>query len=725
MLGNINEKIKERMKSKTNKIITLITLLLLFLITGYNSNKVIEKIIDEEKMKIEQRYENINKKLDFMNIALYDFKTSSIFKNYFFENLTFEEKQYRKIQLFDELKKRNTIYGKIGYSINVGTEDEDLIFSQEGTLDRKNYYRDHGFPENIEKCERYIVKNNNKINIFFREADDLEKTVIYWIVSLNENDFFAEIYGELENWYITNHKNILNLGNKKENEKKYKKIQEMIIEKKNVENFFREKKIYQFYIPYFYEILFYVQPRINIFNIVLYELFKVVLVIGIIYFMILLGIYLVIKPMKQLARKMGYMKNNNEKELEYIENKIKEISTINEDLNYKITDLKVYQKKKKIKDFLIGITETKGISNLIEESEIFKVKKYRVIIMEIYDIDSVENIFNKFDLSKELILKYFSEDVVCEIVDIDYKSIAFILENIFAKEELYEILKCLAVHIDRNFSLKFTVAVTDAYENLEELPRAYRAAKKILDYKFVFKQERIIFKDNIDESNQKKYYYPIELEAKLIMRTLSSNEISVRRVLEEMFDDKYSRNIDKKYIKEFGGLLYNTLGRMFIELKDMDETIEIKSFKAEELLTIKDADELKNKFEEKIFEICKAVKVKDLSDTESTRIKIERYLDENYMIDISLENLADHLGHSFKYTSVLFKKVMGDNFKNYLSIYRIEKAKELMEYNKDLKIKELAELIGYNSSNTFIRIFRKYEGVSPGKYFGVGEQEGE
>ena len=48
---------------------------------------------------------------------------------------------------------------------------------------------------------------------------------------------------------------------------------------------------------------------------------------------------------------------------------------------------------------------------------------------------------------------------------------------------------------------------------------------------------------------------------------------------------------------------------------------------------------------------------------------------------------------------------------------------EFMEYNKDLKIKELAELVGYNSSNTFIRIFRKYEGVSPGKYFGIGEHE--
>ncbi len=53
-----------------------------------------------------------------------------------------------------------------------------------------------------------------------------------------------------------------------------------------------------------------------------------------------------------------------------------------------------------------------------------------------------------------------------------------------------------------------------------------------------------------------------------------------------------------------------------------------------------------------------------------------------------------------------FKKVIGDNFKNYLSIYRIEKSKEIMQENNGLRIKDLAELVGYNSSNTFIRTFK-------------------
>ena len=74
--------------------------------------------------------------------------------------------------------------------------------------------------------------------------------------------------------------------------------------------------------------------------------------------------------------------------------------------------------------------------------------------MEIFDIDSVDNIFNKFNLSKELMMKYFSEDVLCEEIDIDYKSIAFVLEDIFTTEELQEIFNCIVTHIERNYSLK-------------------------------------------------------------------------------------------------------------------------------------------------------------------------------------------------------------------------------------------------------------------------------
>ena len=708
ILGNINERIKIKLENRNNKIISFVLIIIVLILSSYRTYTIFKTREKDESLRVEEIYKSIDKKFNFLNMTIYDFKISKEFNNYFFEKNKLQNKQYKKLKLFDELKKTNTIYGIIGCSINIIDEEENLVFTSTGTIDKNEYLKNFSQFLKNQNIKRVILKDQEKINIIFKDDNLFDRENIFWLVSLNENDFFSEIKLELDNWYITNKDKLINLGDSN------KRLSLSDIEKK--------KRAKTFIIPYFYEKIIYIPPRINIESIFFNEILKITFIFGILSLLGYLIKYFVVKPIKKLAINLGYMNDTNEKELEYIEHKIQEINLKNKDLEYKISDMRVYQKRKKIKDYLIGLTEKLGIVAL-EDAKILKIKKYRVIIMEIFDIDSVDNIFNKFNLSKELMMKYFSEDVLCEEIDIDYKSIAFILEDTFTTEELQEIFNCIVTHIERNYSLRFTAAITKGYEDMGDLPQAYRAAKKLLDYKFVFKEKKVIFEELLDDENMNKYYYPIELEAKLILRTLSSNELSVRRTLDEIFDSKNSKEIDKKYLKEFTGLLYNTLGRIFIQLKEMNKDIDIKIFNAEEILQLSQLEKIREKFEEKILEICKYTKVKESSDAESIKIKIEKFLEENYMVDISLDNLADYLGHSFKYTSVLFKKVMGDNFKNYLNVYRLEKAKEFMEYNKDLKIKELAELVGYNSSNTFIRIFRKYEGVSPGKYFVIGEHE--
>ena len=705
---NINERIKIKLENRTNRIICFILIIIILILSSYRTYIIFKAKERDESLRVEEIYKSIDKKFTFLNMTIYDFKTSKEFNDYFFRKNKLHNKQYKKLKLFDELKKTNTIYGIIGCSINIIDEEENLVFTSTGTIDKNEYLKNFSQFLKNQNIKRVILKDQEKINIIFKDDNLFDRENIFWLVSLNENDFFSEIKLELDNWYITNKDKLINLGDSN------KRLSLSDIEKK--------KRAKIFIIPYFYEKIIYIPPRINIESIFFNEILKITFIFGILSLLGYLIKYFVVKPIKKLAINLGYMNDTNEKELEYIEHKIQEINLKNKDLEYKISDMRIYQKRKKIKDYLIGLTEKLGIVAL-EDAKILKIKKYRVIIMEIFDIDSVDNIFNKFNLSKELMMKYFSEDVLCEEIDIDYKSIAFILEDTFTTEELQEIFNCIVTHIERNYSLRFTAAITKGYEDMGDLPQAYRAAKKLLDYKFVFKEKKVIFEELLDDENMNKYYYPIELEAKLILRTLSSNELSVRRTLDEIFDSKNSKEIDKKYLKEFTGLLYNTLGRIFIQLKEMNKDIDIKIFNAEEILQLSQLEKIREKFEEKILEICKYTKVKESSDAESIKIKIEKFLEENYMVDISLDNLADYLGHSFKYTSVLFKKVMGDNFKNYLNVYRLEKAKEFMEYNKDLKIKELAELVGYNSSNTFIRIFRKYEGVSPGKYFGIGEHE--
>lgn len=53
---------------------------------------------------------------------------------------------------------------------------------------------------------------------------------------------------------------------------------------------------------------------------------------------------------------------------------------------------------------------------------------------------------------------------------------------------------------------------------------------------------------------------------------------------------------------------------------------------------------------------------------------------------------------------------------DYIHHRRVQEAKYLICNQKEWSVNELAERVGFSSANTFIRVFKKYEGITPGKY---------
>lgn len=97
------------------------------------------------------------------------------------------------------------------------------------------------------------------------------------------------------------------------------------------------------------------------------------------------------------------------------------------------------------------------------------------------------------------------------------------------------------------------------------------------------------------------------------------------------------------------------------------------------------------------------------------RRNLLEYVEQHYNKDISLEKVSSELGLSIHYVSKYFKEKMGMNFIDYLLELRVHKAKALLT-ESELQIQEIAEEVGYLNTNSFIRMFRKYTGVSPGEY---------
>lgn len=95
-------------------------------------------------------------------------------------------------------------------------------------------------------------------------------------------------------------------------------------------------------------------------------------------------------------------------------------------------------------------------------------------------------------------------------------------------------------------------------------------------------------------------------------------------------------------------------------------------------------------------------------------IEIQKHIDHRYVENITLESVADHFYVSKEYLSKMFKIHTGINFLEYVTMKRMEKAKEMiLEHN--LQIKNVAELLGYSDIAHFYKNFKKYHGITPGE----------
>ena len=63
-----------------------------------------------------------------------------------------------------------------------------------------------------------------------------------------------------------------------------------------------------------------------------------------------------------------------------------------------------------------------------------------------------------------------------------------------------------------------------------------------------------------------------------------------------------------------------------------------------------------------------------------------------------------------------FKREMGVSLEDYLIRLKINRAAELLTRNNEMTVKEISEKIGYYRCDYFIKIFKKYYGVTPGRY---------
>ncbi|WZL81334.1 AraC family transcriptional regulator [Vallitaleaceae bacterium 9-2] len=419
---------------------------------------------------------------------------------------------------------------------------------------------------------------------------------------------------------------------------------------------------------------------------------------------------LLYRPIYDLMTELDSVKHNSKyDEIKILHTKASEVKDLNIQLRSAINERDRLMEHKTNRDLLFGVKDKK--SQLYNQKA--EDKSFAVVLIEFIGNEQFGD--QEVQIYKNEIVEFVQNSHGVRFANLSTGICALIVEAT-TLDKVKKKLQPLINNIYLEGETRMFAAISDVRVGFESIKESYEESQKILEYRFLYRTQVMLTMDMIRKKDKKVHYYPLNLENQLIHQVVLGDEQALTiydHILEE--NDVY-RSLELEARQSLVLVLIGTLQRIIQELKVTPEEVFEKKIDFWSLADKWNQDEVFNILRNSIDWLC--LYVRDQSQKEESQLGQEmlRFIEENYQEDIMLIDLAERMNISEKYCGILFKKETGENFKAHLNQYRIRKAVDILHTKKEIKVATLAKEVGFNSANTFIRVFSKTMGMTPKQY---------
>ncbi len=272
------------------------------------------------------------------------------------------------------------------------------------------------------------------------------------------------------------------------------------------------------------------------------------------------------------------------------------------------------------------------------------------------------------------------------------------------------------------FYIHHTVSVSRVHAGIPGIHAAYAEAMDALEYKMVIGTNRVIEYEQLQTPDpMQTYYYPLEKEQHLINAIKTGSADRAMETLNEIV--AVNMALKAVPIEVFRCFLFDLVGTIMKTLNEIqfpDKRHFLQRWDpVTKLLKLETIQDMQREMGALLQEACEWMDENKKSRNTGLYDRVLQVIDEQYRnSNLNLAVIAEELGVSSGYLSRFFKEQHGEGLLDALNQVRLKKAKELLAEGKRT-VAEIAETVGYYNSNAFIRVFKKYEGVTPGQYKGM------
>ncbi|MFC4302345.1 helix-turn-helix domain-containing protein [Cohnella boryungensis] len=264
------------------------------------------------------------------------------------------------------------------------------------------------------------------------------------------------------------------------------------------------------------------------------------------------------------------------------------------------------------------------------------------------------------------------------------------------------------------YGLAASIGVGQMYSSGMDLWRSYNEACQALDVQDPDVSMKPICFGSISRQSG-HYYYPLDIEHKLIHNIKTGDTEGLERLLEHLELENFQRRqLSVWRARQLYSEIEGTMQKLSEQVQFSPETPGA-SHKFPDNLS--DDTELDFRpIKEKLLAICDGIRQQRSAKHQSTLQNMKAYILANYTDNnLSLCALANEFKQAESTVSTFFKEYMGVAFSEYLEQLRLDEARVLLK-GSQLPIQEIAIRVGYSSDKSFRRAFKRSFGVQPTSY---------
>ncbi|WP_168735371.1 helix-turn-helix domain-containing protein [Cohnella fermenti] len=265
--------------------------------------------------------------------------------------------------------------------------------------------------------------------------------------------------------------------------------------------------------------------------------------------------------------------------------------------------------------------------------------------------------------------------------------------------------------IQDNLGLSWALAIGNPATELLQANRSFIEASAALEYAVKLDRTGAVFFDEMLEQQGQSAWFPAEEQLKLVHSLKKGDEAvaleSLRIMIASISGQQQSLLLLKCMCIDIVNTLFKTVRELNLkpfdaEIKSLVEFTSLAALEAEAAALVR--------------RVCAAVTSRKEAEFDHLRAQVTEYIHKQYSsYSLTLESAADRFGLSPSSMSRLFKDTTGSAFTDYVSKLRMKEIKRQLT-ETGLPIKDIIASVGYADVSTFVRKFKKSEGLTPGEY---------